>query len=216
MKFKAVMFDLDGTLLDTIEDLTDSMNIVLGRFGFPAHDPETCKNFVGDGVELFAFRALPENHRDEATVAECVVGMREEYRKRWAQKTRPYHGIPELLDGLTLRNLKMAILSNKPDDATKEMVAKLLSQWQFDPVAGALPSVPKKPDPTLAVEISQRLLIPPDKFLYLGDTGTDMKTARAAGMFPVGVLWGFRTAEELRDNGAKELVRHPMEVLRLL
>jgi phosphoglycolate phosphatase len=110
----------------------------------------------------------------------------------------------------------MAILSNKPDDATKEMVAELLSRWQFHPVVGVLPSVPKKPDPTLAVEISQLLLIPAEKFLYLGDTGTDMKTARAAGMFPVGVLWGFRTAEELRDNGAKELVKHPMEVLRLL
>ena len=216
MKYKAVMFDLDGTLLDTSEDLTDSMNVVLGRLGFPTHDPETCKNFVGDGVEMFAFRALPENHRDEATVAKCAVGMREEYRKRWARKTRPYDGIPELLDGLTLLNLKMAILSNKPDDATKEMVAELLSRWQFDPVAGALPSVPKKPDPTLAVEISQRLLIPPEKFLYLGDTGTDMKTARAAGMFPVGVLWGFRTAEELRDTGAKVLVKYPTDVLDLL
>jgi phosphoglycolate phosphatase len=199
MKFEAVLFDLDGTLLDSIEDLTDSMNIVLDGFGFPGHD-----------------RALPENRRDEATVAQCAAEMRAEYRKRWSLKTRPYDGIPELLDNLTLRNLKLAVLSNKPEDSTREMVSELLSKWRFYPVAGARPSVPKKPDPVLAIEISQQLRVPADKFLYLGDTGTDMKTARGAGMFPVGALWGFRTAEELKDTGAKVLVAHPSEVLQFL
>jgi phosphoglycolate phosphatase len=170
MKFEAVLFDLDGT-------------------GFPGHDAEACKNFVGDGVEMFALRTLPENRRDEATVAQCATEMRAEYRKRWSLKTRPYDGIPELLDDLTLRNLKLAVLSNKPEESTREMVAELLSKWQFYPVAGAL---------------------------YLGDTGTDMKTARGAGMFPVGALWGFRTAEELKDTGAEVLVEHPSEVLQLL
>jgi phosphoglycolate phosphatase len=216
MKFEAVLFDLDGTLLDSIEDLTDSMNIALDRFGFPAHDVEACKHFVGDGVEMFALRALPENRRDEAMVAQCAAEMRAEYRKRWSLKTRPYDGIPELLDDLTLRNLKLAVLSNKPEESTKEMVAELLSKWRFYPVAGARPSVPKKPDPTLAIEISQQLRLPADKFLYLGDTGTDMKTARGAGMFPVGALWGFRTAEELKDTGAKVLAAHPSEVLQFL
>jgi phosphoglycolate phosphatase len=216
MKFEAVLFDLDGTLLDSIEDLTDSMNIVLDGFGFPNHDAEACKHFVGDGVEMFALRALPENQRDEAMVAQCAAEMRAEYRKRWSLKTRPYDGIPELLDDLTLRNLKLAVLSNKPEESTKEMVAELLSKWRFYPVAGARPSVPKKPDPTLAIEISQQLHVPADKFLYLGDTGTDMKTARGAGMFPVGALWGFRAAEELNDTGAKVLVAHPSEVLQFL
>ena len=216
MKFEAVLFDLDGTLLDSIEDLTDSMNRVLDGFGFPGHDVATCKHFVGDGVEMFALRALPENHRDEATVAQCVAEMRAEYRKRWSLKTRPYDGIPELLDDLTLRKLKLAVLSNKPEEPTKEMVAELLSKWRFHPVAGARPSVPKKPDPTLALEISQQLRVPADKFLYLGDTGTDMKTARGAGMFAIGALWGFRTAEELKDSGAEVLVAHPSEVLQFL
>jgi phosphoglycolate phosphatase len=211
MKFEAVLFDLDGTLLDSIEDLTDSMNIVLDGFGFPGHDAEACKNFVGDGVEMFALRALPENRRDEATVAQCAAEMRAEYRKRWSLKTRPYDGIPELLDDLTLRNLKLAVLSNKPEKSTREIVAELLSKWQFYPVAGARPA-----DPILAIEISQQLRVPADKFLYLGDTGTDMKTARGAGMFPVGALWGFRTAEELKDTGAKVLVAHPSEVLQFL
>ena len=216
MKFEAVLFDLDGTLLDSIEDLTDSMNIALDRLGFPGHDAEACKHFVGDGVEMFALRALPENRRDETMVAQCAAEMRAEYRKRWSLKTRPYDGIPELLDDLTLRNLKLAVLSNKPEESTKEMVAELLSKWRFYPVAGARPSVPKKPDPTLAIEISQQLRLPADKFLYLGDTGTDMKTARGAGMFPVGALWGFRTAEELKDTGAKVLAAHPSEVLQFL
>jgi phosphoglycolate phosphatase len=96
------------------------------------------------------------------------------------------------------------------------MVAELLSKWRFNPVAGARPSVPKKPDPTLAIEISQQLRLPADKFLYLGDTGTDMKTARGAGMFAIGALWGFRTAEELKDSGAEVLVAHPSEVLQFL
>jgi phosphoglycolate phosphatase len=112
--------------------------------------------------------------------------------------------------------LKLAVLSNKPEESTKEMVAELLAKWRFYPVAGARPLVPKKPDPTLAIEISQQLRVPADKFLYLGDTGTDMKTARGAGMFPVGALWGFRTAEELKDTGAKVLVEHPSEVLQFL
>ena len=216
MNFEAVIFDLDGTLLDTIADHTDSMNIALSHFGFPVHDVESCKMFVGDGVEMFAFRALPEHSRDQAMVTKCAAFVREEYSKRWAKKTRPYEGVSKLLDELSLRNLKMAILSNKPDDSTKEMVAELLSRWRFHPVAGAQPSVPKKPDPTLAIQISQQLGVSPEQFLYLGDTGTDMKTAQGAGMFAVGVLWGFRSAEELQHAGAKVLVKHPKEVLNLL
>ena len=216
MKFEAVLFDLDGTLLDTIEDLTDSMNEALKRLGFPGHDSESCKMFVGDGVEKFALRALPENRRDESTVAKCVAAMRSVYRKRWDQKTRPYDGIPELLDHLTSYQIKMSILSNKPDDSTREMVAKLLSKWQFDPVLGARPSIPKKPDPAMARQIAEQLQVEPKNVLYLGDTGTDMKTARDSGMFALGALWGFRAAEELMANGAKALVAHPMEVLQFL
>jgi len=216
MKFKAVLFDLDGTLLDTIADLSDSMNIVLNQLGFPGHDAETCKKFVGDGVEMFAFRALPENERNDNTVAKCAALLREEYGTRWAEKTRPYEGIPELLDEMTRANLMMAILSNKPDDFTKATVAELLAEWHFYPVIGAMPEVPKKPDPNLALHIAQELTVHPEQFLYLGDTGTDMKTAQAAGMFPVGALWGFRTAEELITSGAQALVEHPREVLELL
>ncbi len=211
-----MLFDLDGTLLDTVQDLAESVNAVLSRLGFPEHDIEAYKYFVGDGVEELARRALPEGRRDQATLAKSIAAIREEYSRRWANNTRPYEGIPELLDALTAGNVRMAILSNKPDDSTKATVARLLPNWRFDPVVGASPSVAMKPDPGAALAIARSLNIPPDTFLYLGDTGTDMKTARAAGMYPVGALWGFRTAEELTESGARTIIRDPVQLLDLL
>ena len=216
MKYKAVLFDVDGTLLDSIEDLTHSMNTVLDRFGFPLHSVESYKYFVGEGIETLVYRALPENRRDEEIHRKCVVAMREEYGKRWAEKTRPYEGVPELLDALTRQGVKMTILSNKPDDFTKLIVRRLLPHWRFDPVLGARPSVPKKPDPTGALEIARHVGMSPDQFLYLGDSKTDIQTARAAGMYPVGALWGFRTREELIENGAVVVICKPTDLLELL
>ena len=141
--------------------------------------------------------------------------MTEEYAKCWAQNSRPYDGIPELLVRLDDLNLVMAVLSNKPDDFTKLMVHSLLPACPFRIVQGHKPPVPIKPDPTAALDIADKLRIPPYNFLYLGDTKTDMLTATAAGMFPVGVLWGFRTADELIASGAKALVEKPLDVLSL-
>jgi len=216
MNYKAVIFDLDGTLLDTIGDLTDSMNLALGRFGFKGHDQETYKYFVGDGIEALVQRALPPDSRQPEMVDRCVAVMREEYALRWDQKTRPYPGIPELLDSLSQEGWPISILSNKPDDSTRLVVAKLLPRWSFQVIFGSRPSVPKKPDPTAALEIAGLMNLSPDQFIYLGDTGTDMKTALSAGMFPVGVLWGFRTAKELLDQGAKVLIENPLDLLPYL
>lgn len=216
MNFKAIIFDLDGTLLNTIEDLTDSMNQVLGRFGFSEHDQEAYKYFVGEGVETLIRRALPADRADEATVAQCVTAMREEYGRRWDKKTRPYPGIPELLDALCQRRIPMAILSNKVQDFTQICVAKLLPKWSFQIVLGARPLVPKKPDPTAALEIAKAMNLTPAQFLYLGDTSTDMRTAVGAGMFPLGALWGFRTAGELIAHGAKALLEKPLDLLQYL
>ncbi len=216
MSVEAIIFDLDGTLLDTIDDLTDSMNQVLSRFGFSGHDREAYKYFVGDGIGALVRRALPPENRDEEMVARCVEAMREEYSLRWDKKTHPYSGIPELLDALFQRGLSMAILSNKPHDSCQMVVAKLLPKWPFQIVLGARPSVPKKPDPAAALEIAERMHLTPGQFLYLGDTGTDMKTAVNAGMFPVGALWGFRTAQELMADGARALVEQPLDFLQYL
>ena len=216
MRFKAVLFDLDGTLLDTLGDLANSMNGVLERRGFPRHEKELYKHFVGDGMEVLVRRALPESHREEQLVQACLLAMRKEYSVRWRETTRPYAGIPELLDALRRRRLRMAILSNKPDDFTREMVAALLAPWCFDAVVGARPEVPKKPDPAMALAIARDVAVPPARILYLGDSGTDMRTAVSAGMFPVGALWGFRDAAELEANGAEVLISRPMELLELL
>ena len=216
MSYCAVMFDLDGTLLDTLEDLADAMNVALGQLGCPARPIEEFKLIVGDGVVVMAQRSLPESRRDEATIARCVALVREEYGKRWADKTHPYAGIPELLDALAGRGIRMAVVSNKPDDFTRLCVGRLLPRWRFDAVIGVSPATPPKPDPKGVLESAARLGLAPADFLYLGDTNTDMRTAVAAGMFPVGALWGFRSAEELLASGAKVLIGKPGDLLPLL
>jgi phosphoglycolate phosphatase len=216
MTYKGVIFDLDGTLLNTLEDIVDSMNAVLARFGFPGHSIESYKYFIGDGMERLASRCLPEDQRNPSLVTTCVAAMREEYGKRWSHKTHCYEGIPELLDTLAARGIKLAILSNKPDEFTKVVVARFLPRWKFEPVVGSKPSVPKKPDPAAALEIAAAFEIPASKTLFLGDSHIDMETAAAANMYSVGVLWGFRTADELRASGAKVLLEKPADLVPLL
>jgi phosphoglycolate phosphatase len=215
--YKAVLFDLDGTLLDTIDDLADAMNQALAACGYPVHTAEECKFFVGDGVLNFAMRAMPADRcGDETAVARVTALYRQAYAKNWDHKTRPYEGIPPLLDALTARGLALIVYSNKPDDFTHLTVRKLLPRWNFAAIIGHREGYHHKPDPTAALEIVAKLGIQPSAVLYVGDTGTDMKTAIAAGMFPVGALWGFRDAKELTANGAKALIAHPMDLLKLL
>jgi phosphoglycolate phosphatase len=216
MIFRAVLFDLDGTLLDTLDDLADSANLALRRLELPEHPVEAYKQFVGGGIENLVRRAVPEDRRDAATLAECLKLTRENYAARWAEKTRPYDGIPELLDALAARGIPMAVFSNKPEDFTRLCVERLLAAWHFEMVLGATPALPKKPDPAGAHEIARHFQVALAEVLYLGDTDTDMQTAVAAGMFPVGALWGFRDAEELTANGARVLIERPLDLLPLL
>lgn len=215
IKYQAILFDLDGTLLDTLEDLADSMNAALARQNFPVHPVEKYRYFVGGGVRELAKRVLPPEHRDDATVAVSVEQLSAEYSKRWDCKTRPYPGMEAALDGLTVAGAKLAVLSNKPDPFTKMIIPALLPRWNFHPIVGARPGVPVKPNPQAALEIASLLGIAPDHFLYVGDAGTDMRTATAAGMHAVGVTWGFRTLEELLQNGAQSIVNRPDELLKL-
>jgi len=216
MKHEAVLFDLDGTLLNTLEDLADSANAVLERRGHPTHPVEAYKFFVGGGVKRLVAEMLPESERDEKTIAQCIGEVRDEYGKRWANKTRVYEGVPEMLAECARRKVPMAVYSNKPDDFTAKCVDRFFPEGRFAVVIGARPENPRKPDPTVALDIARQMGVPPAAFLYLGDTSTDMQTAVAAGMFPVGALWGFRTAEELHINGARELIEKPGGLLRLL
>jgi phosphoglycolate phosphatase len=217
MTHTAILFDLDGTLLDTLEDLADSMNAALHSLGLPTHGREAYRIFVGDGVENLVKRAIPSSHLGDADlIRDAVRRMREEYGRRWHEKTRPYQGITTLLDAAGALGVKCAILSNKPHPATVEVVAHFFPTYRFAAVLGARPGVPIKPDAGAALEVATTLGMEPARFLYLGDTNTDMLTAVAAGMDPVGVLWGFRDAKELTEAGARVLAGHPREILPLL
>lgn len=213
---RAVLFDLDGTLLDTLDDIAGAMNVVLAEWGAPAHPVDAYRRFIGDGAVWLARRVLPEDRRDEVSVGRCVAAFRAQYAARGDPATRPYPGIPELLDALAGRGLRLAVLSNKPHEFTVALVRRLLGRHPIEPVIGSRPGVPNKPDPGSALEIAGQLGIAPGEWLYAGDTGTDMETAARAGMVPVGVLWGFRGADELTAAGARHLVGRPKELLPLL
>jgi len=216
MNYKAVLFDLDGTLIDTLDDIGDAANRVLSNRKFPTHSISTYRLFIGEGVRMLFTRALPEESRNPDIIEACLKEYMEDYRCNYNVKTKIYDGVPELLDNLKLRGLKLAILSNKPDPATRDCAAFFLSQWDFDVVSGQQDSIPRKPDPKGALNVAQRLAIPPSGFIYLGDTAIDMKTAVSAGMFPVGVLWGFRSLKELKENGARVIIDEPMQLMDLI
>ena len=216
MRIKAVLFDLDGTLLDTLEDIASSANSALVRYGLPAHSVDAYRYFIGDGVTMLMSRALPDEKRDSDIIAKCVKRFREDYSRNWNVKTRPYEGVPELLDALAAKQIKMAVLSNKPDDFTKRCVSELLPNHNFEMILGQRHGIPMKPDPVGALQIADNLGIAPSRFLYLGDSAIDRETAVRAGMFPVGALWGFRPLEELQEHGAQAVIERPMDLLGLL
>ena len=211
-----MLFDLDGTLLDTLTDIGNAMNHVLSAAGLPEHSLDDYRYFVGDGAAELVRRTLPEDKREEADIREHLEAFKDYYGEHWQDLTRPYKGIPEMLDSLTRRGIKMAVLSNKPHEFTRMCVDEILSGWHFDAVFGLRESVPRKPHPAGALEVAACLGLSPAQFLYLGDTAIDMKTARAAGMYPLGALWGFRSREELIDSGAAVVIPHPLEIIDLL
>jgi len=213
--YRGVLFDLDGTLLNTIEDIATAANAVMRRHGFPEHIPDTYRWWVGEGIEQLLRRALPDEQLTPSLLQTCVDDMQAEYAQRWNQKTRPYNGIPELLIALSDKKVKTAVLSNKPDNVVQVSVKKFLAGHSFAFVAGAQDPWPPKPDPAVALEIAQQLHLSPAEFVYLGDTAVDMITARRAGMFPVGALWGFRDTDELKQAGAQKLISTALELLTL-
>jgi phosphoglycolate phosphatase len=213
---KAVLFDLDGTLADTIQDLAGAVNRSLARRGLPEHDLELYKLMVGDGFRNLITRALPENLRNgdyiEATRSEAAA----EYAGRCLERTRPYPGVPALLSALAGRGIPFAVLSNKPDELTKKVVTGLFPLVDFALIRGETEAFPRKPDPASALDACMRLGVEPGETLYLGDSGVDMRTAKAAGFLALGALWGFRSEAELREAGADALLASPEDLLHYL
>ncbi len=214
--FDAMLFDLDGTLLNTLEDIADAANRVLTRHHFPAHPVDAYRYFVGEGARVLVWRLIPQDSRTEELVDVMYAEFRAEYDRNWNAKTKPYEGIPEMLDGVVGRGLKIAVLSNKPDDFTRRCVGEFFPHWKFDAVVGLHDDIPPMPDPTGALQIARDLGVPPGRILLLGDSSIDMETALAAGVIPVGVLWGFRERKELEESGARTVIGTPREVLGLL
>ena len=216
MRYKGVIFDLDGTLVNSIEDIADSMNSVLRTYGFPVHDTDEYKRFVGRGMTNLVIRALPEDVRDDARIGLCRDAMLAEYGANYLNKTRPYDGILDLLRELARLNIERAVFSNKVDHLTKKIVAELFPRCDFAIVLGSGPELPEKPDPKGVLAISSRLNMPPGNLIYVGDSDVDMQTARNDGMHPDGDLWGFRTKEELVSSGAEYLLCHPMDLFPIV
>lgn len=213
---KAIVFDLDGTLLDTLEDIAISANHALVTLGFEAQEISKYRYFVGEGVVKLFENIFSPNPQSPELLQQAVNLFEVHYAKQFQQTTKLYDGISKLLTFCQARGLKMAVLSNKPDSFTKKCVLKYLRQWHFEAVFGARENVPRKPHPQGAFDVAEVLHVNPDECYYLGDTMIDMQTANGSGMIAIGALWGFRDEEELRTHGARYLAKTPLDVIKLL
>ncbi|MFY9101456.1 HAD family hydrolase [Aliarcobacter cryaerophilus] len=211
---KTVIFDLDGTLLDSIEDIASSMNKVLESLQLPTHKIEDYKHFVGGGVDILVENAL--NNQSKEIKDEVTKRFKIEYDGKLHSKTLPYDGIYELLDELKKLDINLAVLSNKPHEFTVSYVNHFFKNYNFKEIHGQKKDVPKKPDPKAALDIVKCLDSSCENTYFIGDTKIDMQTAKNANMTAIGVLWGFRDEKELRDFGADFIVSNPLEILKIL
>ncbi len=214
MNPRAALFDLDGTLLDSLHDIGAAMNHALATHGLPVHPLASYRHFVGNGIQTTVARSLPSG-REELHQA-VLSTFRSFYAEHMLDHTRPFPGLPEVLARLRRDGVKLAVLSNKADVTTRQLVAALLPDVRFDAVYGEREGVPRKPDPTAALGIAAELGVKPGDCAFVGDTAVDMETACAAGMYGVGVTWGFREVEELQAHGARVLTRTAEELLAVL
>lgn len=214
---KAVIFDLDGTLSDSIHSMKYCGDRAVAPYGYgPFSEKQYCY-FVGDGAANLVRRALAAGGDCEGVhFEEAYARYKELFAKNCMYQVKPYDGIVELLEQLRERGLRLAVLSNKPHAETLRVVETLFAPGTFDCIQGQQEGVPMKPDPTGALRIMKQLQAEGGECLYLGDTATDMKTGKAAGAFTVGVLWGFRTREELIQAQADAVIDSPAMLLKYL
>jgi phosphoglycolate phosphatase len=207
-----VIFDLDGTLADSLGDIAAAMNRALRAHGLPVHPVSAYRTLVGEGVRRLVERALPP--RTEAMCDSVLDMYQADYAEHLLDETRLFPGIPDVLDRLRSAGVPMAVLSNKPETPTRRLVDALCDRWEFRAISGERPGVPRKPDPASALALADELQIAPEAVAFVGDTLVDVLTARAASMRPVGVLWGFRPHEVLASGA--EAAATGDELARLL
>lgn len=215
MTHRGVIFDLDGTLADTLEDIAGSVNRTLVKFGYPVHAVSDYKLLVGRGLDNLIKQSLPEAFRSDEIVNKCLSVMMADYTENCLVSTLLYDGISEMINALEAKNIILAVFSNKAEPLTVKIVKHLLPDVSFIKVSGARKDFPKKPDPAGALFISNQAGIVPERFVYVGDSDVDMITAKSAGMYGVGVSWGFRSVEELLENGARKIIHRPSELTDL-
>jgi phosphoglycolate phosphatase len=215
MNNKAIIFDLDGTLIDSLEDIAVCMNQVLKELNLPTHKIDDYKYFVGGGISILVENALDKNTSDETKVL-VTEKFKIVYDQKLHAKTLPYDGIYDLLDELKRLDFKIGILSNKPHEFTIAYAKNLFSKYDIKEVHGQKSHIAKKPDPIAAIQIAQSFDVPCEEVYFVGDTMVDMQTAVNAKMIGIGVLWGFRDEEELMSNGATFVVKHPLDILDIV
>jgi phosphoglycolate phosphatase len=215
MNNKVIIFDLDGTLIDSLEDIAVCMNQVLKELNLPTHKIDDYKYFVGGGISILVENALDKNTSDE-TKELVTEKFKIVYDQKLHAKTLPYDGIYDLLDELKRLDFKIGILSNKPHEFTIAYAKNLFSKYDMKEVHGQKSHIAKKPDPIAAIQIAQSFDVPCEEVYFVGDTMVDMQTAVNAKMIGIGVLWGFRDEEELMSNGATFVVKHPLDILDIV
>ncbi len=211
---RTIIFDLDGTLIDSLEDIAVCMNQVLKELNLPIHKIEDYRYFVGGGISVLVENALKgqtQDIKEEVTKRFKVI-----YDQKLHSNTRPYEGIYELLDELKKLNCNLAILSNKPHEFTVAYADLLFKDYDFKEIHGQKEDIPKKPDPIAAINIANSFQQPCEEVYFVGDTMVDMQTAKNANMIGIGVLWGFRDEKELMENGASFVVKHPLDILEII
>jgi phosphoglycolate phosphatase len=216
MAHQAVIFDLDGTLLDTLADLGSAVNRVLAGRGLPTHGMEAYRWYIGEGSAVLMTRALPPEQRVPEIIEACLRDLLEDYGQNWHTSTQPYNGIPDLLQLLAQRLIRMSVVTNKPHRFAAPMTAYYFKSAPFVSVFGLRDGTPKKPDPFQALAAAREMGVLPGNCIFLGDSAIDMETARRAGMMAVGAAWGFRPAAELHDAGALHIIDHPLDLLTLI
>lgn len=213
---KACVFDLDGTLSYTLDSMAYVANEVLSRFGLKTLPVENFKYYCGDGASMLVKRCLKDAGDPQLKFyEECERLYREKFDEDPLYKVTHYEGMPEVIRALKEQGLKLAVCSNKPHEAARKVISKLFGD-AFDMVLGQRPDIRRKPAPDGPLFIAGEFGVKPEECMYIGDTGTDMNTGKAAGMFTVGVLWGYRNRKELEENGADILAEKPEDLLEIL
>lgn len=212
---KAVLFDLDGTLVNSLYDLADAMNYCLTKEGFATHDTEKYKYFIGNGIPKLIERALPEAARTPERIEQTKQKFLSRYSTHCCDKTCLYDGINELLSALGEKGIRAAVITNKAQSMT-DIIMKKLFHNEFVYVLGKRDEFPLKPDPASALFVMEKLSVSAHECLFVGDSGVDMRTAQNAEIKSVGVLWGFREREELLENGARYIIDEPLKLLEII